>query len=326
MRFLRWMIVTGAVLGLAWALAGIAVTQWLVTRLQAPQSPLQAQFAQADGAPYRIGLNAEGLTLHQPDGTLKLAGGRLRALLWDPLDLMLAPRLPLEFQTATGLDVKLTAYPVTTRLALSYAPDLPIRCAHLTLTNPQLAILTPTAPPETTQIFGADRVTADVRRTSHDIYQAQASASRITLPPGYAQTLAPGSDLSDRIEQASASARATFNVLPSLRGPQPVLRSLEIGEMSVLWGGRDLDIKGTLTFDQNGLPSGTLRLSTHDWEGWFDVAKQAGWLGRGEKLAHSLLQALANNAPDGVLTLPLGFRKGEMSLGPIPLGTAPWLR
>lgn len=103
------------------------------------------------------------------------------------------------------------------------------------------------------------------------------------------------------------------------------LRAAEIRSLSLDWGPAGLSGKGRLTLSDAGVPEGRLDLSVRNWRRVLTLATALG-LVRAEtaptvERALAGLAALGGNAE--VLTLPLVFAGGRMSLGPVPLGPAP---
>jgi hypothetical protein len=109
------------------------------------------------------------------------------------------------------------------------------------------------------------------------------------------------------------------------RPPQP--RLIELREARAVWGGMEVRGSGRLDIGADGTPEGRIVLRARDWRAMLGIAVAAGsvtprvaptWEGL-------LAQMDAADGVEGWLELPLVFRRGRMSLGPLPLGPAPRL-
>ena len=108
--------------------------------------------------------------------------------------------------------------------------------------------------------------------------------------------------------------------------PQPRLIRLKLAEAK--WGELELALAGKLSVDEAGQPSGRLTVKARNWRDIVALVRQLGWipenwLGHIEQ-ALSLAAQLSGNSQ--TLDLPLDFKDGHMSLGPISLGPAPVIR
>ncbi|MCB2117412.1 MAG: DUF2125 domain-containing protein [Rhodobacteraceae bacterium] len=103
------------------------------------------------------------------------------------------------------------------------------------------------------------------------------------------------------------------------------IRSADVRSLALDWGPAGLTGSGTLTLDAAGIPEGRLELSLRNWRAVLRLTTALG-LVRPES-APTIERALEGLSLLGgsvdVLTLPLVFQSGRMSLGPVPLGPAP---
>ncbi len=105
--------------------------------------------------------------------------------------------------------------------------------------------------------------------------------------------------------------------------PQPT--GLDLRRLKITWGELDLQAAGELSIDSAGIAEGDIQIRAQNWRQMIDLAVAVGALpsdiGDGVKTGLSLIAGLGND-PD-TLEVPLTFRRGRISLGPVPLGPAP---
>ena len=108
--------------------------------------------------------------------------------------------------------------------------------------------------------------------------------------------------------------------------PQP--RAIRLKLAQARWGGLELQAAGDLEVDEAGRPTGEITVKARNWREILDLSVKAGALPSG--LAGtledglSLISQMAGNP--NTLDIPLGFRRGMVMLGPVPIGPAPVLR
>lgn len=108
----------------------------------------------------------------------------------------------------------------------------------------------------------------------------------------------------------------------------PVVEALVLHEGIVRWGGLSLFAKGEVTPDVMGRAEGRIDLRLENWREAMAAAQAMGLIAPElERTVDTVLSGLAAQGGKGdVLELPLTFRNGMTSLGPLPLGPAPMLR
>lgn len=280
-----------------------------------PGAPLRSETFETRGFPFAIGFDATGISLHDGRRAATLTGAEVRAPAWDPLALSIRPQLPATVNDGP-LSATLNAGTASGALAFGYSlPDLPLRDASGRMEQAQIALASAPDMP-----FTAATAEAGLTRQPDGNYAAHLRLNDIALPEGAADRLLPGADLGDRIATVSADATVGFAHPPALRGPRPEVARIHLDSFGIDWGGRGLNASGDLTADAAGLAEGQIALTTRDWQSWFDVARRAGLLGRGEHLVESLLRGMAAASPDGAVTIPVSFAKGRMAVGPVPTG------
>lgn len=106
---------------------------------------------------------------------------------------------------------------------------------------------------------------------------------------------------------------------------RPEVAGIEVKDLSVTWGDLGLSGKGTVTADAEGRAAGKIDLHLMNWRKLIPVAIKAGLVT--PEVAptwEKMLALFAQQSGDpNDLALPLGFKNGRMSLGPLPLGPAP---
>jgi hypothetical protein len=108
---------------------------------------------------------------------------------------------------------------------------------------------------------------------------------------------------------------------------RPALAGLALTRSDLRWGGLGVRASGSIAPDAMGLAAGTIAIDVTGWPELVPVLQAAGAVK--PELAQTtlaLLQSLADQGADPkVLSLPLVFKDGWMTLGPLPLGPAPRL-
>lgn len=108
----------------------------------------------------------------------------------------------------------------------------------------------------------------------------------------------------------------------------PDLTGLALHEALLLWGDLALHAKGDLEPDAAGLAEGSLTLRATNWQRLLPALVAAG-LVRPEVVPTwtRMLEIMAQSSGDpAVIDVTLRFAQGRVSLGPLPLGSAPRLR
>lgn len=314
MAFVRATVTGIAVLAALSAAANYGAGAWLKRQITAG-APFQAASLDTAGWPLSLGFDATDPTLRDGPRVLKMTAAEVRAPVWDPLSLRIRPTLPATFADGR-FDLTLTGGVASGAVAFGYAlPNLPVRRIEADLAKPVINFATAPDMP----MKAEDAHWSFTRQASGD-YDLVARLDTLDLPAGMADRIAPGADLGDQIGHIAAEATLGFLTPPSLRGAPPELDRVDIRALSADWGGRGLSVQGTLRADMSGLADGSLRLSTADWQSWYEVARRAGWLGRADHLVEALLRGMAASSADNSVTIPVTFAKGKMSVGPVPTG------
>lgn len=106
---------------------------------------------------------------------------------------------------------------------------------------------------------------------------------------------------------------------------RPLVETLTLNALDLTWGSLHLTGQGDVTVDAQGVPEGRITLNADGWQDMIGLLAEAGIV------SPDVLPTLTNMATmmsggGGALALPITFKAGFMSLGPLPLGPAPRLR
>lgn len=106
----------------------------------------------------------------------------------------------------------------------------------------------------------------------------------------------------------------------------PELRQVDLTGARLNWGKLQLFAKGALASDEAGFAAGQIDIRVENWRLLPPLLVSLGLITEG--FAPALTRGLEVMAAEGedadVLTLPLIAQSGRMSLGPLPLGAAPY--
>ncbi len=162
-------------------------------------------------------------------------------------------------------------------------------------------------------------------------YRFVLNADGVIPPQPSGVTLRTGGTLPRQLDALRADMSVKFTRPWDLRAleqqrPQPARIQVRLAEAK--WGALELALAGTLEIDDAGRPTGRLTIKARNWRDIIAIIRQMGWLserlvGHAEQ-ALSLAAQLSGNSE--TLDLPLDFKDGAVTLGPIPLGPSPRIR
>lgn len=141
----------------------------------------------------------------------------------------------------------------------------------------------------------------------------------------------PRGTLPDRLETLSADVTATFDKawdMTAIEDARPQPQAIRVRLAEARWGQLELQAAGELDIGPDGVPEGEITIKARNWRDILALAVASGALPEG--LAQSvedglsLIAQLAGNPK--TLDIPLGFRNGRITLGPVPISAAPVLR
>ncbi|MBI1170523.1 DUF2125 domain-containing protein [bacterium] len=150
-----------------------------------------------------------------------------------------------------------------------------------------------------------------------------ADLTNLALPAA----LAAGTDLGGTIALVHLDAHVTLSQPLDLAMTNPDVVAAGIAALHMVWGALELTGEGQVKPDAQGLAEGKIDLSLKGWRKVPDVVVALGLVPPANRV--TVLRGLEFLAASGgdptVLNLPLTFKDGYMSLGPLPLGPAPRL-
>lgn len=165
------------------------------------------------------------------------------------------------------------------------------------------------------------KVLAAAQATPDQALRLWLQADDLTLP----ETSDPGG-LGRVVQLLRLDARADLAAPLTWEAVQ--VSTLEVRALDLTWGSLRVSGEGRLVADAQGRAEGEVVLEITGWQALPDLAIDLGLIQPG--LRGGLmggLQGLADAGEDPLrLSLPLRFAGGAVSLGPIPLGPAPYLQ
>jgi hypothetical protein len=108
---------------------------------------------------------------------------------------------------------------------------------------------------------------------------------------------------------------------------QPRLTGLQVKEGTLLWGDLTIAAQGEIAANEGGLAEGRIDITIKGWRKALPLAVTLGLIKPNvAPTVEGMLNAMATQTGDAeTLQLPLVYKNGRGSLGPIPLGAAPRL-
>ncbi len=109
------------------------------------------------------------------------------------------------------------------------------------------------------------------------------------------------------------------------RRPQPVAIDLKLARAE--WGALSLFVAGAVTVDGNGVPTGKIAFKAENWRDMLAMLRESGaFPGIALESVERVLNLLAGvSGTRDTLDVELGLRDGMVTLGPFPLGPAPYI-
>ncbi len=159
-------------------------------------------------------------------------------------------------------------------------------------------------------------------------YDLAFTAAGLVPSTGIRRRLDPARLLPDVIEGMTIDARVAFDA-PwdrfAIEDARPQITAIDLRDLRATWGEVDLRAAGELSVDDRGRPSGRITVRATNWREMLAMARNMGALP--EPLVPTIeraLEVLAGlSGPEDTIEAPLGFQRGFITLGPIPLGRAP---
>jgi hypothetical protein len=141
----------------------------------------------------------------------------------------------------------------------------------------------------------------------------------------------PQSILPASFETITLQSTATFDApwnRTAVEDVKPNLTNLSITSFDAKWGGVQIQAAGDVSVDLDGYPKGKLSIRAKNWREMIQLAIASGAIdastGQSLEIGLGLIAMLSGNS--NTIDVPLSFSHRIMSLGPIPIGTAPRLK
>lgn len=276
------------------------------------------------GFPSRFDTTVTNIAVAAPNGAIGYAAPMLQALAlsYQPNKVILA--FP-ETQEITIQDTPFTANATGLRARVNIGANTALSLDSITAEAAEVTLISPTAGAWVFTDFLAALRESGPMPNSYDVY---ANLENIRVPEALAASFNLIGPLPDTISIAKVDATLTLDrplnrhTLPDWQSDPGRLRTIDVKSGIVTWGDLSVRASGDLTVSSSGVPDGTLTLIANDWQRMLDIAQSAGLIpAEYQFLARSMGQTLSGGSPD--LVLPITFRNGNLSVGPIPLGPAP---
>ncbi|MCE8555774.1 DUF2125 domain-containing protein [Ruegeria pomeroyi] len=310
-----------------WAVAGFglrgSVMSWF--EMQAARG-WQAEYAETglSGYPFRHRIEIEAPALADPDtGTAWRADwlALQSPAIWPGRRSLLFPDTP---QRLSYFDRTLVIEAEAMRADLDLAPGVVLELRTMGLSAGEWSVTR-----DGEVLADADALTLSMTQQDQpEAYVLHAELSDLAPGRDLRRAMGGAEGLPRSFERAEISMAVTFDrpwdrAALEERRPQPVEIDLSLAEAA--WGELRLFAAGKVSVDEYGIPTGAVALKAENWREMVAMAQQAGALPQqaAEPLSRvlTMLAGLGGN-PDA-LDVELGFRRGFVTLGPIPLGPAP---
>lgn len=170
------------------------------------------------------------------------------------------------------------------------------------------------------------------RRAPDDALAHEVGVELTTVQPdaAFRMALQGQSDLPEQIDQMRVDAWVDLSgpIDRHIGATPPVVEAVRLREALLRWGELVISGQGEVVPAPDGRAEGRIEIRVENWREMVPVLVAAGLVApQVEETVTRAMELLAqqDGSPD-VLDVPLVFAQGRMSLGPIPLGPAPFLR
>ena len=277
------------------------------------------------GFPSRFDLTVEGVHLAEPDRRFDLRAPFVQVLSLSYRPWHLIAALPHAFDLRIdGQNLRISSEKMQASLKVEPKSALPLDRFASEADAVQIVS-------DYGWTLAADRVRFATRQDTASANGHEIGLEIKGLRPDTALTAAlAGTGLPEVIEEARLTLLLGLSA-PIDRfseGNPPQVVRVTVQEGLIRWGKIVLFVKGEVAPDADGLAEGRLELRLENWREALSVVQALGVIPpQLQKTTEAMAQGFADvgGNPD-VLTLPMVFAGGRMSLGPLPLGSAPRLR
>ena len=289
------------------------------------------------GFPNRFDLTVEGVKLADPGSGFGWEGAffKIFAMTWKPWHIIAG--FPPE-QTLTTPDevITLSSVDMMASLRAQVSTDLPL--AAVIIEGNDLA-----AASSAGWTVGAKRAIASIRTDEElgsdagvsgapddpNTYVLKLDVAELTPDPVALAKVTTEADLPAMISEVRllATARLTAPIDRHMGDTNPMLAGLEMNSLSVVWGDLSIAGSGSIAPDAAGFAEGRIEFAVTNWQKLVAALVATGTIKPDfAPTITNMLTAMAKQSGDpDVLNLPLVFKDGHMSVGPIPLGPAPMM-
>lgn len=241
---------------------------------------------------------------------------------WSGYVTVTLPDTPITL-ASPGLRATLAAQDAQADLRLR--PDTTLPLESMVLTGGEWKVDTAAG-----DLLGADTIDISMIQQTADapVYDFQIDATGLTpgtLPRGF---LGLPADWPLAFDTFTGSMTVGFDTVWDRRAleqrrPQP--RSIDLERAQFAWGAVEMLATGNVTIDEAGLATGTISLKAENWPAMLEMAETSGYLARNVRpQVEQMLGALAQMSGQTTgLDLTISLQDGRMSMGFIPLGSAP---
>ncbi|MGV8988436.1 MAG: DUF2125 domain-containing protein [Cypionkella sp.] len=325
MRYILWLcLALGILWGGYWFVGSRAIEQ-SVTAWIADQ---QAAGLVAENS----GIAVEGfadrfdLTVSNPHFADPLSGwgwkapfAQVLAMTWKPWHLIAALPHTQEVDLADGQ--KITVGSTRLMASLLLRPSLALGFTRAVVESEGLTL---SSDAEWTAAAEKTVLAVENDATRKNTLHLGADITSLTLPETISQVPELGGTMAMVHLDASVSLSQPIDL--NMMNPQVLAASLKA--LHIAWGTLDLTAEGQIKPDAQGFAEGKIDLHLKGWRSVPAVVVALGLVPpQNEVTVQRMLEYLAAASPDPeVLSLPLTFSEGYMSLGPLPLGPAPQLQ
>lgn len=276
--------------------------------------------------PTRMRTTLLGLQLADPETGVAWSAGRFTLLTEGAIPSRLTAIWPPVQTLATPLQrISIEAAQMQAGLAFDPGPALTLRGMRMALADLTL----------TSSLgwqAGAGTGTLTSTRDADDplAHALRADLAQVALDPVLVAGIDPTGQLSNVISRLAIEGVFTFTApwdRRALEEARPQLTAIDLRDLGADWDGLSLRAAGSLQVDAQGIPSGTITLKATNWREMLVIAVRSGAVpAQFETTIRRALEVLASlSGPPNTIDAPLSFANGRISLGPIPLGTAPRL-
>jgi len=273
---------------------------------------------ETSGYPARLNTQVQGPVVTSPDQSWTWQAPRLDMTFQSLQPNRVDVRLPAQ-QTITvqGQVLNVTSDGLLTFAHTGLQASLPLQATGATVQSATLA---------SDQGWNLRTGPIDAQLTAKETGEAEYAviidANDIRLPRAWVRPLDPNRVLRRAAIELHVQADLAFDAPLDRHNPEPVLRGLDLHMVQFAWGDVVITSTGKLRIGRNGVPRGVITLTTADWQVLIDLLSGTGVVPpRMARTLAGMAGALADDT--GQLALPLNFKDGFMSLGPLPLGPAP---